>query len=53
MFISFDRISYLFSVIDNIENNIKCLFIMVEMFYFIKEIVDKEKGIIVEEIKMY
>lgn len=45
--------SYLFSVISNIESNIKCFFNMVEIFYFIEEIVNKEKGIIVEEIKMY
>ncbi|MBS3409847.1 insulinase family protein [Staphylococcus aureus] len=52
-FTSFDRTSYLFSVTDNIENNIKRLLTMVETPYFTKETVDKEKGIIAEEIKMY
>ncbi|MBJ6166053.1 insulinase family protein [Staphylococcus aureus] len=50
---SFDRTSYLFSATDNIENNIKRLLTMVETPYFTKETVDKEKGIIAEEIKMY
>lgn len=52
-FTSFDRTSYLFSATDNIENNIKRLLTMVETPYFTKETVDKEKGIIAEEIKMY
>lgn len=52
-FTSFDRTSYLFSATDNIERNIKRLLTMVETPYFTKETVDKEKGIIAEEIKMY
>ena len=52
-FTSFDRTSYLFSATDNIERNIKRLLTMVETPYFTKETVDKEKGIITEEIKMY
>ncbi len=52
-FTSFDRTSYLLSATDNIENNIKRLLTMVETPYFTKETVDKEKGIIAEEIKMY
>jgi predicted Zn-dependent peptidase len=52
-FTSFDRTSYLFSATDKIETNIKRLLTMVETPYFTKETVDKEKGIIAEEIKMY
>lgn len=52
-FTSFDRTSYLFSATDHVERNIKRLLTMVESPYFTKEIVDKEKGIIAEEIKMY
>lgn len=52
-FTSFDRTSYLFSATDHVERNIKRLLTMVESPYFTKETVDKEKGIIAEEIKMY
>ena len=52
-FTSFDRTSYLFSATDNIESNIKRLLTMVETPYFTEASVDKEKGIIAEEIKMY
>ncbi|MGO3498351.1 MAG: EF-P 5-aminopentanol modification-associated protein YfmH, partial [Staphylococcus equorum] len=52
-FTSFDRTSYLFSATDNVDRNIKRLLTMVETPYFTKETVDKEKGIIEEEIKMY
>ncbi|MFB2002913.1 EF-P 5-aminopentanol modification-associated protein YfmH [Staphylococcus aureus] len=52
-FTSFDRTSYLFSATDHLENNIKRLLTMVETPYFTKETVNKEKGIIAEEIKMY
>lgn len=52
-FTSFDRTSYLFSAIDNVEENIKRLLTMVETPYFTEETVEKEKGIIAEEIKMY
>ncbi|MCD8843185.1 EF-P 5-aminopentanol modification-associated protein YfmH [Staphylococcus gallinarum] len=52
-FTSFDRTSYLFSATDNVDRNIKRLLTMVETPYFTKETVDKEKGIIAEEIKMY
>ncbi|MGO3049663.1 peptidase M16 [Staphylococcus casei] len=52
-FTSFDRTSYLFSATDHVERNIKRLLTMVETPYFTKETVDKEKGIIAEEIKMY
>ncbi|KRG10019.1 EF-P 5-aminopentanol modification-associated protein YfmH [Staphylococcus sp. NAM3COL9] len=52
-FTSFDRTSYLFSATGNVDRNIKRLLTMVETPYFTKETVDKEKGIIEEEIKMY
>lgn len=52
-FTSFDRTSYLFSATSNIESNIKRLLDMVETPYFTEETVNKEKGIIAEEIKMY
>lgn len=52
-FTSFDRTSYLFSATSNIESNIKRLLNMVETPYFTEETVNKEKGIIAEEIKMY
>ena len=52
-FTSFDRTSYLFSATDNIKSNIERLLTMVETPYFTNETVDKEKGIIAEEIKMY
>src|SRR5699024_12674220 len=52
-FTRFDRTSYLFSATDHIESNIKRLLTIVVTPYFTKDIVDKEKGIIAEEIKMY
>lgn len=52
-FTSFDRTSYLFSATDEIEANIIRLLSMVEQPYFSEETVEKEKGIIAEEIKMY
>lgn len=52
-FTSFDRTSYLFSATDNVESNIKRLLTMVETPYFTEASVEKEKGIIAEEIKMY
>ncbi len=52
-FTSFDRTSYLLSATSHIESNIKRLLSMVETPYFTEETVNKEKGIIAEEIKMY
>ena len=52
-FTTFDRTSYLFSATNHIEDNIIRLLKMVEMPYFSEETVEKEKGIIAEEIKMY
>lgn len=52
-FTSFDRTSYLFSATNYIDENIIRLLKMVESPYFTEETVEKEKGIIAEEIKMY
>ncbi|MCS4486310.1 EF-P 5-aminopentanol modification-associated protein YfmH [Staphylococcus americanisciuri] len=52
-FTSFDRTSYLFSATDYIDDNILRLLKMVESPYFSEASVEKEKGIIAEEIKMY
>ncbi|KAA1036983.1 insulinase family protein [Macrococcus equipercicus] len=52
-FTSYDRTSYLFTAVDNIEANIKLLLSMVQRPYFSKESVEKEIGIIAEEIQMY
>lgn len=52
-FTSFDRTSYLFSATSNVESNILRLMNMVETPYFTEATVEKEKGIIAEEIKMY
>lgn len=52
-FTSFDRTSYLFSATSNVESNILRLMNMVETPYFTEVTVEKEKGIIAEEIKMY
>ena len=52
-FTSFDRTSYLFRATSNVESNILRLMNMVETPYFTEATVEKEKGIIAEEIKMY
>lgn len=52
-FTSFDRTSYLFSATNHLDSNIIRLLNMVENPYFSEETVEKEKGIIAEEIKMY
>ncbi|UXR49157.1 EF-P 5-aminopentanol modification-associated protein YfmH [Staphylococcus simulans] len=52
-FTSFDRTSYLFSATSHVESNILRLMNMVETPYFTEATVEKEKGIIAEEIKMY
>ncbi|MCO4341269.1 insulinase family protein [Staphylococcus agnetis] len=52
-FTTFDRTSYLFSATNHIEDNILRLLKMVESPYFTEATVEKEKGIIAEEIKMY
>ncbi|MEB7656578.1 EF-P 5-aminopentanol modification-associated protein YfmH [Mammaliicoccus vitulinus] len=52
-FTTFDRTSYLFSATGNVNDNILRLLNMIESPYFTEKTVEKEKGIIAEEIKMY
>ena len=50
---SFDRTAYLFSCTDNFNESIEILFDFVTKPYFTPETVEKEQGIIAQEIKMY
>ena len=50
---SFDRTCYLFNCTDNLEENLKILLGFVQSPYFSKETVEKEQGIIGQEIQMY
>ncbi|MFI3207489.1 MAG: pitrilysin family protein [Clostridia bacterium] len=52
-FTSFDTTSYLFSTTDNFYEALEILLDFVQSPYFTKETVDKEQGIIAQEIKMY
>ncbi|PYZ93083.1 peptidase M16 [Salipaludibacillus keqinensis] len=52
-FTSFTRTAYLFSSTMNVEKNLDTLLNFVQHPYFTEESVDKEKGIIEQEIKMY
>ncbi|MBB6635325.1 EF-P 5-aminopentanol modification-associated protein YfmH [Cohnella thailandensis] len=52
-FTSFDRTVYLFSATESIEKNVETLLDFVQNPYFTDENVEKEKGIIVQEINMY
>lgn len=52
-FTSFDRTTYLFSSTENIEKNLETLLNFVQHPYFTDENVEKEKGIIAQEIRMY
>lgn len=52
-FTSFDRTAYLFSCTGNIEQNLTTLINFVQDPYFTDENVEKEKGIIGQEIRMY
>ncbi|WP_206912409.1 M16 family peptidase [Enterococcus sp. DIV0840] len=52
-FTSFTKTSYLFSTTDQVEKNLETLIDFVQEPYFTKETVDKEKGIIGQEIQMY
>ena len=52
-FTSFDRTSYLFSCVDHFEENLKLLIDLVQEPYFTHNSIQKEIGIIAEEIKMY
>jgi len=52
-FTTFDRTSYLISCTSNVQKNIELLIDFVQTPYFTEESVEKEKGIIQEEIQMY
>lgn len=52
-FTSFDRTAYLFSCTDNVEQNLTTLIDFVQDPYFTDQSVEKEKGIIGQEIRMY
>ena len=52
-FTSFDRTCYLFSCSDNFDKNLDILLNFVQSPYFTKETVEKEQGIIGQEIRMY
>ncbi|GGF10544.1 peptidase [Halobacillus andaensis] len=52
-FTSFTKTAYLFSATSQIEKNVDTLLDFVQDPYFSKESVDKEKGIIAQEIRMY
>ncbi|WP_416150888.1 EF-P 5-aminopentanol modification-associated protein YfmH [Salipaludibacillus sp. HK11] len=52
-FTSFTRTAYLFSSTMNVEKNLETLMNFVQKPYFTEESVEKEKGIIEQEIKMY
>ncbi|RXT15177.1 pitrilysin family protein [Ammoniphilus sp. CFH 90114] len=52
-FTSFDRTAYLFSSTGNVKENLTTLLDFVQSPYFTEENVEKEKGIIGQEIKMY
>ena len=51
-FTTFDRTCYLFSCTRNYQENLKILLELVQNPYFTQENVDKERGIIGQEIKM-
>ncbi|ERJ13571.1 EF-P 5-aminopentanol modification-associated protein YfmH [Haloplasma contractile] len=52
-FTAFNRTAYLFSCTSNFEQNLNILLNFVQEPYFTDESVEKEKGIIAQEIKMY
>lgn len=52
-FTSYDRTAYLFSTTHELKKNLKLLMDMVENPYFTDKTVEKEVGIIDEELKMY
>lgn len=52
-FTSFDRTVYLFSATEKIDENLMTLINFVQNPYFTDENVEKEKGIIAQEINMY
>ncbi len=50
---SFEKTCYLFSCVDNFEQSLEYLLTFVRQPYFTKESVEKEQGIIGQEIEMY
>ena len=50
---SFDRTAYLFSCTDNFEESLSILLSFVQSPYFTEQTVQKEQGIIGQEIRMY
>ena len=52
-FTSFDRTCYIFQCADNFEKNLEILLDFVKHPYFTEETVQKEQGIIGQEIRMY
>ncbi|WP_018660180.1 EF-P 5-aminopentanol modification-associated protein YfmH [Heyndrickxia acidiproducens] len=52
-FTSFNRTAYLFSSTDHVMQNLETLLDMVQSPYFTEKTVEKEKGIIGQEIMMY
>lgn len=50
---SFDKTAYLFSCSDNFDESLKILLNFVQSPYFTEKNVEKERGIIAQEIKMY
>ncbi|TCT26704.1 putative Zn-dependent peptidase [Melghiribacillus thermohalophilus] len=52
-FTSFSRTAYLFSSTQNVKENVETLLDFVQEPYFSEETVEKEKGIIAQEINMY
>ncbi|WP_059105224.1 EF-P 5-aminopentanol modification-associated protein YfmH [Shouchella shacheensis] len=52
-FTSFTRTAYLFSATTNVDQNVETLLDFVQHPYFTDETVEKEKGIISQEITMY
>ncbi|MBU8907358.1 EF-P 5-aminopentanol modification-associated protein YfmH [Desertibacillus haloalkaliphilus] len=52
-FTTFTRTAYLFSSTDNVSENLETLIDFVQHPYFTEESVEKEKGIIGQEINMY
>lgn len=52
-FTSFTRTAYLFSSTSNVKQNLETLIHMVQEPYFTEQTVEKEKGIIGQEITMY
>lgn len=52
-FTSFNQTAYLFSATENVKENLETLMDYVQSPYFTKESVEKEQGIIGQEIRMY